>query len=482
MLGAAPRIRGCSSCKPDLTGSGYCREVAQREDTASQSRRRHGGAKRANAAVPGVVTVYAHDAARLGVRPVRGPLVIGRGDECDLAIEDRRASRRHTELVVVDARWRVRDLGSHNGTYLDGERVVDAMTTGSEAVLSVGDTVFLLSADVQPLVGGAVELLDSIVIGPRLRAVWDAIARLATRARVAHLTGETGTGKEMAARHFHASSARAEQPFVAVNCSAVPTQLAERLLFGARRGAYSGADADSEGYLTAADGGTLFLDEIGELSLDVQAKLLRAIETGEVMPLGAAKPRKVDVAICSATHVDLRERVAAGSFRDDLYFRIAQSVIEIPPLRTRREDIPWLIDVTLRRVSRLTAHVSFVEAALQRPWPGNARELVNAVASLAHAAGDGERRLEATHLGDHVGRAIGSAPPVMQAPTRVAADPDSNAILDALKHARGNVTRAAQALGLHRTQLRRWLERHQVDPQTFKRRLGLLSGGGDSND
>src|SRR5262249_55632284 len=160
-------------------------------------------------------------------------------------------------------------------------------------------TLFLLCADLRPFVRARVEVLHDLVVGPRLRRVWDEIA--AQRANL-HLTGETGAGKELAARHFHRSGPTPDGPFVAVNCATIPAAIAERLLFGARRGAYSGADSDSEGYLQAADGGTLFLDEVAELEAPVQAKLLRVLETREVLPLGATRPKKLDLRVCSATH------------------------------------------------------------------------------------------------------------------------------------------------------------------------------------
>jgi transcriptional regulator of acetoin/glycerol metabolism len=454
-------------------------DQAHRDVTVSQTARHDTGKRLLNTPEPGIVTIYAGEAACFALRVVRGACVIGRGTECDVVIDDRRASRRHTELSFDGEHWLVRDLGSHNGTFLDGERVTAGSSANREAVLAIAGALFLLSADVRPLIAGAIELIDTIVVGPQLRTIWNTIAQLAKRSKLLHLTGETGTGKEVAARHFHASSGHGKHPFVAVNCAAIQPALAERLLFGARRGAYSGADADSDGYLIAADGGTLFLDEIGELSADVQAKLLRAIETGEVMSLGAAKARKVDIAICSATHADLRARVADRRFREDLYFRIAQPAVELPPLRARREDIPWIIGTTLRRVSRLKAHTSYVEAALLRPWPGNARELVNAVASAAHGICD-DRRLVASDLGELVGRAIGAAVPQALATATESANEDDT-VLAALKRARGNISRAALALGLHRNQLRRWLERHQVDARSFKRR-GVIVGNGEHGE
>jgi DNA-binding NtrC family response regulator len=292
---------------------------------------------------------------------------------------------------------------------------------------------------------------------------------------VLHLTGESGSGKEHAARRFHASGARPKGPFVAVNCASIPAALAERLLFGAKRGAFSGADADVDGHVQAADGGTLFLDEIAELDPPVQSKLLRMVENGEVTALGGARPRKVDLRICTATHDDLRARVAAGTFREDLYFRLGRPSVSLPPLRERAEDIPWLVQAALE--GGKPPHVSIVELALARPWPGNVRELLLEIREAARAASSEEcDAVEARHCSaeagvraDEAGGAEGGAE---RTSPRRSEPPTTSEMLEALRANAGNVARTARALGVHRTQLRRWLDRDGVDPKTF--------GGDDS--
>jgi transcriptional regulator of acetoin/glycerol metabolism len=435
---------------------------------------------------PGLVQLYATDATRYAVTAFRGSIALGRALDCGVPIDDPRASRRHASVEHDAGRWLVRDLGSHNGTFLDGRRLVEPTAAEGEAILAVGNALFLLVPDVRPMRAG-IAIDGDVVVGPRLRAVWDKIDLLARSSPTLHVMGPTGSGKELAARRFHAAGGRSAGPFVAVNCAAVPGPLAERLFFGARRGTYSGADADSDGYLLAADGGTLFLDEVGELSLEVQAKLLRAIETREVLPLGASRARKVNLAVCSATHADLRGDVAAGRFREDLYFRLAQPTVRVPALRARREEIPTIIE---RALDGLRAHAAFVEGALLRPWPGNVRELLSAVGIAAQlAVHDTDPRLKLAHLGE-LGREIHetsaeraalstltSTPsePWQPAPD-ASIDATTAAILDALRRENGNVTRAARDLRVHRNQLRRWLERHQVDPRQFRRELPI---GGD---
>jgi DNA-binding NtrC family response regulator len=430
-------------------------------------------------AEPGLVKVYAGQAAAFEPIPLSDDaLVLGRGEECSLRLDDGRMSRRHAEVARHAGRWIVRDLGSRNGTFVDGRPIAGHATPDDGAVLTLGSTVFLLCRDVRALRGGVTIEPSGVVIGPRLRPTWENIRRLAAEAAVLHITGETGTGKEVAARLFHASGPRAGRAFVAVNCATVPPLIAERLLFGARKGAYSGADADADGYLGAADGGTLFLDEVAELPLEVQAKLLRAIEAHEVVPLGAAKPRKVDVAVCSATHVDLRARVGDKRFREDLYFRLARPAVALPPLRERREELPFIIDAALARMSPpRSAHLSLVVEALLRPWPGNLRELMQEVTAAARAPDLDHGRVEARHLAERAGLPFAAAPASPSLPTPTPATPstpltpaptaDRAAIVAALERTHGNVSGAARALGVHRTQLRRWLARFAVDPRDY---------------
>jgi len=416
---------------------------------------------------PGVVQVYAPEAPVMLARAVETRVVLGRDAECDIVLDDRRVSRRHAEIERVGAQWRISDLGSHNGTFVDGVRIDGRCEAQDSAVVAVGNSLFVLARDVRRS-GGAVAVQAGVVIGPRLRGAWHAIGKLAATSNVLHLVGETGVGKELAARHYHAMRCP-NAPFIAVNCATIPALLAERLLFGARRGAYSGADADREGYLLAANRGVLFLDEIGELPLEVQAKLLRAMETHEVTPLGDSRAHAVELSVCSATHVELRAAVAAGRFREDLYYRLATPAVELPPLRAHREEIPWLVDATLRAAGSVRAHASFVEAALVRPWPGNGRELVRCVTTAAGMAPH-DAILKAEHMPEHAGRSIARASEPNAAPT-TPAEAERAAICAALEAEGGNVSRAARALGLHRTQLRRWLERNDVDAERFRRRL-----------
>jgi transcriptional regulator with PAS, ATPase and Fis domain len=398
-----------------------------------------------------------------------GSLAIGRGSVGRAVVDDDCLSRKHAEVSFGSGGWTVRDLDSRNGTALDAQPVRGEVKTSDGRVLRAGDSVFLLLRDLRPFQTSKVEVREGTVVGPRLRERFTEIDAVAASGDTLHIVGETGSGKERAAQRFHASGPNATGPFVPVNCAAIPQAIAERLLFGAKRGAYSGADNDAEGYVQAADGGVLFLDEIAELDLGVQAKLLRTLESREVVPLGAARPRKVNVRICTATHADLGARVAEGRFREDLHFRIGRPAVTLPAIRERAEEIPWLIAAALEK---LRAHVSFVELALTREWPGNVRELLLEVREAARVAGtERSAAVEARHLAPNAGtrtKRISVTAPAAPAPEpERRAPPTKHEIEGALRTQQGNVARAARSLGVHRTQLRRWLEREAIDPKAF---------------
>jgi sigma-54 interacting transcriptional regulator/FHA domain-containing protein/regulatory Fis family protein len=413
-------------------------------------------------ASPGVVVVFAGETPRFAVHGVDGEIELGREELSLGGFEDASISRRHARVGFFAGRWHVEDLGSRNGTWLDGVRVEGRVAAAAPRVLRLGGTLLIFVDRADDLVGSSVDLFaDGFVVGPTLRRAWQEIVQVAQTSRTLHIFGETGAGKERAARHFHNASSRRAGPFVAVNCATIPPTLAERLLFGARKGAFSGADANVEGYIQAADRGTLFLDEIGELETAVQAKLLRVLQSGDVLPLGASRGTQVDVAIVSATHRDLGQEVAAGRFRDDLFYRLSRPRVELPPLRGRPEDIPATVVQALRSVTtELVADASLVEAALLRPWPGNVRELQMAIADAGRAAAvRGAREVTAEHLGATTGR------PLVAENAPAATAPARETIEAAIRACDGNVTKAARTLRVHRTSLRRWIERFGIRPQ-----------------
>jgi DNA-binding NtrC family response regulator len=417
---------------------------------------------------PGVVVIFSEGPTAPPMALQNGLLELGRGTPLGAFEDDERVSRAHVRVGLSGAGWSITDLGSRNGTFVNGQRIHSAELP-SPPLLRIGRSLLLCVPDLTPYANPSHDLRaynqgDGPVVGAVLRRTFDEIELAARASDTLLIQGESGAGKELAARFFHdlqhrATPGETNAPFIALNCAAIPEGLAERLLFGAKRGAYSGAVADSEGYLLAAHRGSIFLDEIAELDLAVQAKLLRVLETREVLALGTTKPQRVELRVCAATHKDLREEVEARRFRQDLYFRIGRPAVRIPPLRERLDEIPRLVRRVLDAVDpRLQPSISLVEACAVRPWPGNVRELLQELRQACHAAlSGGGLFVSAEHLPEGAGLPLsansGQPPPLM---SRQVTDDEIQATLDAEQ---GNVTRAARLLGMHRNQLRRWLSR-----------------------
>ncbi len=278
------------------------------------------------------------------------------------------------------------------------------------------------------------------------------------------ILGESGTGKELVARALHYNGPRAKKPFVVVNCASIPDSLMESELFGHVKGAFTGAQRDREGKFQLADGGTLFLDEIGDLKLDLQAKLLRALQEGEVERLGEGKPRPVDVRIIAATHRDLEDMMRRGEFRDDLYYRISVFPVPIPPLRDRGEDLPLLVDHFIGKYSE-GREISFSRESLdimkKYPWPGNVRELENAVerAIILKKSGElGQDTLPSAIAGEERETFSYDIPDEGLDLEEFEAD----LIRKALKKADGNQTKAARYLGITRSTLIYRMEKYKI--------------------
>jgi len=287
------------------------------------------------------------------------------------------------------------------------------------------------------------------------------VARVAPRDVTVLVTGESGTGKERVAEALWRASRRAERPFVRFNCAALTPELAEAELFGHVRGAFTGAVRARPGLFGEADGGTILLDEVGELAPGAQAKLLRVLQDGEVRPVGEDRARKVDVRVIAATHRDLREAVAKGVFREDLYYRLNVVALRVPALRERPEDIPVLARHFLARFAERfgVARIAPADALLARlaaqPWPGNVRELEHALESLVALSPDGE--LDLALLPDGAGDAPAVAPLSLR--QRVEAY-ERGLVVEALEAARGNRSEAARALGISRVTLHDKLKKY----------------------
>jgi two-component system, NtrC family, response regulator AtoC len=337
--------------------------------------------------------VFAAGAVESHVVPKRGELVLGRGSEADVTIEHVTVSRRHATLRIGET-LEIVDLGSHNGTRIGGKRLAPNTPTPIDiaTIAELGGTMIVVQLDTPDTVvatrsGGAVRKEPER--RPELSEAMLHLYRLVDNVAESNISvvvrGETGAGKEVVAEEIHKRSARASGPLVKLNCAALPEHLLEAELFGYERGAFTGATAAKPGLVESADGGTLFLDEIGELPLATQAKLLRMVETREVMRLGSLRSKAVDLRLVSATHRDLESMILAGTFREDLYYRINGVSLFIPPLRERVSEIATIANALVMRFCKESKRptLPITEAALAAlkgyPWPGNVRELRNVI-------------------------------------------------------------------------------------------------------
>ncbi len=395
----------------------------------------------------------------------------GRGSDCQVVLGGGEASRHHAEIARIGPVYMVRDLGSRNGTFLDGKCVSEA-PLGSGQLLRMGDWL----ACVRESAGSVTESVSFAMQGPQLwgagilrEALAPARAAASSKLPII-LEGETGTGKEVVARAVHAWSGRSG-PFVAVNCAALPEALAEGELFGYRRGAFTGAERANAGFFRAAHGGTLLLDEICDLPLALQVKLLRVLEQQEVVPLGEAIPVPVDVRVLAAAQEPLRTAVAERRFRADLYARLDGMAIRLPPLRERIEDIVGLLDCFVREQQpdkTLTLTTNALETLLLYDWPFNVRELRLLAQRLSllqsdqtsiHRGNLPERMRPQQVESESTGGNANAGPGTTELDRFVAA----------LRSERGNVTRAAQAAGISRMRAYRLMEANpEIDIASYR--------------
>ncbi|HTV24994.1 MAG TPA: sigma 54-interacting transcriptional regulator [Polyangiaceae bacterium] len=391
------------------------------------------------------------------LRLLAQPCVLGAGSEADMVIDADTASRRHAELASVPEGVLVTDLGSKNGLFYLGQRF-QSMVLQPGSRFQLGSVEIELDIDAETLSGyetGDPESYgDLIGVSPAMRQLFNQLVRLEGSKVNVLVVGETGTGKELVARALHEHSPARRGPLVCVNCGALDRSLVRSELFGHQRGAFTGATHANQGAFVAAHGGTLFLDEVAELPLDVQPVLLRALELRRVSPVGGHGERDVDVRVITATHRDLRAEVAAGRFREDLFYRVQVVRLDVPPLRERPEDIPVLAAHIARQQGVSSLPADFLDAIVHHGWPGNVRELRNAVeAYLAIGAvprGDAAR-----------GGAVDDALFDFIDPSRAYAD-QKNEVLERftrvylerlLEKTKGNQSEAARLSGLERSYL-----------------------------
>jgi len=451
------------------------------------------------------LVVVAGDAVMVAALPASGSVTLGRGEGCEVRIDNRSVSRRHA-ILHLGSPLRIQDLGSANGTFVrDGRSPIDTASThplrklSKEIVeITVGERVNLgaISLVVRRTAApsDAASSDDIVVRDPVMQALYEQVGRAARTAISVLILGETGAGKEVVARAVHDRSPRARGPFLELHCAALPPSLLESELFGHEKNAFTGANQARPGLLEAADQGTVFLDEIGELPQPVQVKLLRVLEDRKVLRIGGRTPRKLDVRFVAATNRDLDAEVAAGNFRQDLYFRLNGVSFVIPPLRERAAEIAPLAErflaaasETLDRTEPLRLSPDALTYLMRHSWPGNVRELRNVIERAAVlASGD---VIVPADLPSHVTRvpggsirADGSSPPspptspptssppgkTTKLPANSDADAESSAaserqrIIDALERCAGNQTRAAKLLGISLRTLVNRLAEHDI--------------------
>jgi DNA-binding NtrC family response regulator len=395
--------------------------------------------------------------------------VVGVGSSADFRLTDPAVSREHLRLLLGPNGVRVVDSGSKNGTSINGALVHD-LTLTRDSSLVLGSTTLAVTLEASPLdlaLSGNDRFGDALGTSAPMRHLFALLEKAAASDLSILLEGESGVGKDVLARAVHAASARADGPFVVTDCSAIPANLIESELFGHERGAFTGAAKARKGLLEQAHGGTVFLDEIGELPLDMQPKLLRALEQREIKPVGGNTTRKVDVRVVAATNRRLAEASRTGEFRSDLFYRLAVVRVTVPPLRERREDI-LLIARSMLRALKHDGEADFPSETaamlLAYGWPGNVRELRNVVERHAALGAGSEGLFENADAVRMSANAELALLPFHEA-RKIVLDRFEEAYLPhLLERAGGVVSRAAELAGVARPSLYRMLERIKGTP------------------
>jgi DNA-binding NtrC family response regulator len=402
--------------------------------------------------------------------------VIGTGDGNQLVLSDAAVSRHHCVITATPLGYLLRDLGSTNGTTLAGFRVESAYLK-SGALIGVGESSLRfesLEEEIREELSEDDRYGRALGRSPAMRRIFALLPRIAASDSTVLLEGETGTGKGLLAEAIHQGSARARGPLVVVDCSSIPPTLIESELFGHEKGSFTGAHVARQGAFEAARGGTIFLDEVGELPLDMQPKLLRALEERLIKRIGATEAVRLDVRVLAATNRDLRQEVNRGAFRSDLFYRLNIVRLRIPPLRERREDIPFLVAHFYKQFvteGDPNPPAELVATLTRQDWPGNVRELRSAV-ERSVLLGDPELWRELAAAPEPAeGAAAQGAPDELDfdpslsfraVKERAVARWERAYVKELVRRSGGNLSRAARFARMDRNHLRELLRRHDV--------------------
>jgi DNA-binding NtrC family response regulator len=405
----------------------------------------------------------------------QSPITLGSGSMSDVRLSDPTISRRHLSVTIDPKGVIVRDLGSTHGSFVGGARFQELLL-GFGAEIQIGQTLLKYLPDEEHVdVAPAASECFGHMLGrdPKMRQVFSLLEDVADSEATVLLEGETGTGKELLAEEIHRHSPRADKPFVVFDCAAQPKDLIESALFGHVRGVFTGAVADRKGAFVEADGGTLFFDEIGELSLEMQPVLLRALDKRTIRPVGGSGQRMVSVRVVAATNRDLRAEMATKQFREDLYYRLAVVRIHVPPLRERPADVALLVQHFVENYAKppgLAVRPSEVEQLARLPWPGNVRQLRNVI-EHACAVCHGDE----LDLAEFLASALVSAPalgaialdvPFKEAKARVVEEFERVYLKALLERHDGNLSAASRSADLDRKHLRELLRKHGLREET----------------
>lgn len=411
-------------------------------------------------------------------------ILIGNAPTNDLVLNDDTVSRVHAEILKTKGGYLIRDLDSTNGTFVGNVKVKEVFLSAN-ANIRMGKTRIKFTPqdeliDIYP--SKKSRFGDLLGQSLEMRKIFGILEKIAPTNVTVVIGGETGTGKELVARAIHENSKRAKMPFVIFDCGAVAENLIESELFGHEKGSFTGATNARQGAFELADNGTIFLDEIGELSLDLQPKLLRVLETGEIKRVGADRPKRVSVRVICATHRNLKEMVSQGLFREDLYFRLSVVPVYLPPLRKRKEDIPVLVEHFLKsaQAEAQDSEVSGISEEVKKiftdsRWPGNIRELKNAIdRAFSFCEGD---TIETQHLPDYLKDAggviessLGSSTieldaslPFKEAKEKWVENFEKDYLIKILKNNDLNISKAAKDAGIDRKSIQRLLKKYNLN-------------------